>query len=222
MAASARGRTPLGAGRDLNDRGGRVAVLCPAKAARRASQLLAWPSPWAKEGLLGGLRLDRAKLPVGSGAHSGGSHCQFTFLQKRSTMPLFFGRGCAGVARAARLLLLHRIAKQLTFSNGIPFIFFGHFILVLRFPSSREFQFEICFARSFLCFLNYTLQHNWMCVRSLDPYKLLMFWSPLDLRLRCKFASAKQISNQNSRDEGNLKTENKWTKKMEKNEWNSI
>ena len=94
MAASARGRTPLGAGRDLNDRGGRVAVLCPAKAARRASQLLAWPSPWAKEGLLGGLRLDRAKLPVGSGAHSGGSHCQFTFLQKRSIVPLFFGRGC--------------------------------------------------------------------------------------------------------------------------------
>ena len=117
---------------------------------------------------------------------------------------------------------LHRIAKQLTFSNGIPFIFFGHFILVLRFPSSREFQFEICFARSFLCFLNYTLQHHWICVRSLDPYKLLMFWSPLDLRLRCKFASAKQISNQNSRDEGNLKTEKKWTKQMEKNEWNSI
>ena len=71
VAASARGRTPLGAGRDLNDRGGRVAVLCPAKAARRASQLLAWPSPWAKEGLRGGLRLDRAKLPVGSGAHVG-------------------------------------------------------------------------------------------------------------------------------------------------------
>ena len=60
---------------------------------------------------------------------------------------------------------LHRIAKQLTFSNGIPFIFFGHFILVLRFPSSREFQFEICFARSFLCFLNYTLQHHWIWVR---------------------------------------------------------
>ena len=101
---------------------------------------------------------------------------------------------------------IHRIAKQLTFSNGIPFIFFGHFILVLRFPSSREFQFEICFARSFLCFLNYTLQHHWICVRSLDPYKLMMFWSPLDLRLRCKFTSAKQISNRNSRDEGNLET----------------
>ena len=122
---------------------------------------------------------------------------------------------------------LHRIAKQFSSSiwNSIHlFSFFGHFILVLRSPSSREFWFEICFARSFLCFLNYALQHvhHWICVRSLDPCELLMFSSPLDLRLRCKFASAKQISNQNSRDEGNLKTENKWTKKMEKNEWNSI